>query len=130
MGFEQDRIVYSNLMNRFNSCTPDPSMGELRFVNESVENVSIWDMVDVTFCFSLLPYVDRPTDLLLNMRKFSEVSFIECQYSGDGPGFEWIKNDIDMLRWLERVGWKSVSKLGRTRVSYRNVDRTIWMCEK
>ena len=53
-------------------------------------------VMDVALCFSVLPYLLFPSSLLEIMAKYFRVSFIECQYHGDGPGLLSIKNDDDM----------------------------------
>jgi len=81
----------------------------------------------VAFCFSILPYMDFPDDLLYMMAANTGLAFIECQYDQDGPGFSHIKNDDDMYRWLGRY-WQSVRAIGKTDVQIRPAYRTIWMC--
>jgi len=83
---------------------------------------------DVALCFSVLPYLNDPGGVLEWMEQHAQVSFIECQYKDDGPGFTYLKSDDDMRDWLE-LRWPSVKPIGHTIVKDRNKKRTIWMCE-
>lgn len=88
----------------------------------------VTNQFDIAICFSVLPYLDNPSDLLKWMQAHSEISLIECQYAGDGPGLDYIENDTDMENWLRLVGWQSVENIGKTEIRGRNKYRTIWMC--
>lgn len=83
---------------------------------------------DIAICTSVLPYIEVPDDLLYLMASTCMLSIIECQYSGDGPGFSWIKDDHDMERWLLHY-YSYVNIIGRTKLDIRNASRTIWACE-
>lgn len=83
---------------------------------------------DITICNSVLPYLDKPNDVLEWMRKTSSTSIVECQYNGDGPGPEGIENDEDMESVLRLAGWKHVEKIGWTDVMIRPAKRSIWKC--
>lgn len=85
--------------------------------------------VDYLSCFSVLPYLDDPTKILQLFRQISEVVLIECQYNNDGPGFEGIKDDGDMFKWLKLCGYGKVDRLGETLVEDRDKYRTLWRCE-
>ena len=86
---------------------------------------------DIVLCTSVLPYIVDPDRLLLNIHRDSDTAIIECQYAGDGPGLEYIKNDTDMKEWLSKFDWFSVKKIGSTNVESRpGVKRSIWMCKK
>jgi hypothetical protein len=82
---------------------------------------------DVGICTSVLPYLNRPASLLEFMSKRCDISIIECQYSGDGPGIKTIANDTDMRTWLSAY-WKNVDAIGRTHVVMRDKYRTLWAC--
>ena len=82
---------------------------------------------DVGLCTSVLPYLEHPDELLSIMSQYCAISVIECQYEGDGPGFSYIKDDIDMQRWLSRR-WRSVQKIGETKLDIRPTSRSIWAC--
>ncbi len=84
---------------------------------------------DIGICFSVLPYLKDPIPLLFYMFEECTISFIECQYAGDGPGFDCLKNDEDMENWLKTVGWLDVKAIGKTYISDRDKWRTIWMCQ-
>lgn len=90
-----------------------------------------WDEMltsPVIFCFSVLPYVDDPYQLLFWIQAHCETAFIECQYAGDGPGFGFVRDDDDMRDWLSKFRWKRVEAIGRTYVQIRDLYRTVWMC--
>ena len=88
---------------------------------------------DVAMCFSVLPYLSEPKSLLSWMQENAVISFIECQYFGDGPGLETIKNDYDMLEWLSSMrqpfGWEHIERIGKTHIVDRDMYRTVWMCK-
>lgn len=83
---------------------------------------------DIAICFSVLPYLHDPTELLIRIKKCADVSLIECQYDGDGPGFPWIHDDLDMRKWLDMIGWREITAIGKTHTRIRNAERTIWLC--
>jgi SAM-dependent methyltransferase len=80
---------------------------------------------DVAFCFSVLPYVNMDRTLF-GLWNIADVTFIECQLEGDGPG----KLTEQALRNKLLVFWNKVTKIGFTVVEGRNTIRPIWMCEK
>jgi len=81
----------------------------------------------VAFCTSVLPYMSNPDAVLDWMSKHAKMSVIECQYAGDGPGFENILTDVDMTEWLEKH-WAWVTKIGETVLDIRPASRSIWLC--
>jgi len=83
---------------------------------------------DIIFCFSVLPYLKNAHDILKWIFSHSSVALIECQYQGDGPGPFYLRDDCDMRRWLDKVGFKTVEPIGKTLVEGRGAYRTIWMC--
>ncbi len=85
------------------------------------------DYFDIAFCTSVLPYLDDPDSVLLWMREYAGISIIECQYAGDGPGFEHIRDDYDMGVWLEKY-WEFAHPIGKTELAIRDASRTIWLC--
>lgn len=98
-----------------------------------LENLNLWDFghdinVDIAACMSVLPYLNDPDAALDYLRQIAPTVILEVQYAGDGPGFDFIKNDIDMLMWLSEY-WKYPTVMGRTFVSGRNKYRTVWLCE-
>ena len=82
---------------------------------------------DVGICTSVLPYLDFPDDLLYMMSRYCAISIIECQYFGDGPGFEHIRYDDEMQAWLNKY-WHTAQKIGETRLDIRPATRSIWAC--
>jgi len=80
---------------------------------------------DVAFCCSVLPYLTDPDLMLAVMADYSKMSFIECQYYGDGPGK--VVDDHAMKAWLEKY-WTHVLKIGSTFVDGRDKHRAIWKC--
>lgn len=83
---------------------------------------------DIIYCTSVLPYLVYPDGALYNMSKISPTTIVECQYMGDGPGFEYIANDNHMLRYLSRI-WPAVTRIGETVLDIRPATRTIWRCD-
>lgn len=83
---------------------------------------------DIIICFSVLPYLKQPFTVLEWMQSHSKISLIECQLSGDGPGFGMIQTDDHMRDWLTLAGWQSVEAIGHTMVKEGRYKRTIWMC--
>jgi hypothetical protein len=83
---------------------------------------------DIIICNSVLPYLESPADALEWIQKNSNVAIIECQYNGDGPGPEGIRNDEDMYEVLQTAGWQHVKKIGWTDVMIRPAKRSIWKC--
>jgi len=83
---------------------------------------------DIIICFSVLPYLDGPGNAMLWVKDNCDVAVIECQYHGDGPGPEYIKNDDDMSSRLKGLGWGKVDKIGWTDVRIRPAKRSIWKC--
>lgn len=86
------------------------------------------DYYDVIICFSVLPYLEYPFSVIQWIKDHSEIALIECQYSGDGPGFPSIKDDKDMRDYLNLADFDSVEPIGKTLVEDRNKFRTIWLC--
>lgn len=106
----------------------------VQFHNEDIMDwIEVWETtgndIDTAICFSVLPYFDvgRPDYFLAWLANNAKQSLIECQYRGDGPGFDGIEDDYDMADWL-RFFWDDYEPIGRTTVDYRGVDRTIWIC--
>jgi SAM-dependent methyltransferase len=83
---------------------------------------------DIVICTSVLPYMLDPNKLLKNIQRDSGIAIIECQYAGDGPGFDNISNDEDMRKWLSKFEWSSVDKIGSSVLKSRNRTRSIWRC--
>lgn len=83
---------------------------------------------DIIICFSCLPYLRDINATLRWMRDNSDIALIECQYSGDGPGLDYIHNDPEMRELLESVGWDQIVKFGETHAMIRDNFRTIWGC--
>ena len=83
---------------------------------------------DVVICTSVLPYLEEPAYIIECMLRDSETAIIECQYSGDGPGFERIKDDKDMAQWIMECGANNVEIIGKTQIRDRSAERTIWKC--
>lgn len=92
-----------------------------------VEYLRSSDGFDAAICFSVLPYLPDPEEAMLHLAYVADVTFIECQYKGDGPGM--IADDAEMLALLQRF-WLDVQKIGYTTVAIRNVQRSIWMCRQ
>jgi SAM-dependent methyltransferase len=102
-------------------------------VNVAVDDIAFMIMqskVDIIICFSVLPYLKLPSNMLLWINFHSDVALIECQYAGDGPGLSFLKGNNDMRAWLLEAGqFEKVQVIGHTFVEGRNKNRFIWMCE-
>lgn len=95
-----------------------------------IEDWLNWDVWDIVVCMSVLPYIKNPMALLEKMYTHSrEATIIECQYTGDGPGYPGVHNDMDMQAILESV-WEDAVAIGKTHVEIRDKYRTIWLCTK
>jgi len=81
---------------------------------------------DLILCFSVLPYMPSMHRTLKAIHAHSRRALIECQYRGDGPGK--VRDDAEML-WHLKHYWDRVRKIGATVVEYRNMERSIWLCE-
>lgn len=87
-----------------------------------------WERIHILSCFSVLPYLEKPDEKLKLFSKIADLTLIECQYFEDGPGFEFLMNDLDMELWLKAY-WSKVEAIGQTRIIDRAKNRTIWMCQ-
>ena len=99
-------------------------------INTFINEPPIFPEFDYVSCFSVLPYLKDATAVLRWMYRNARVSLIECQYAKDGPGFEHIKNNDDMEKWLKSIGWKKPLTIGHTKIRDRNAKRYIWYCAK
>ena len=125
-GVEEDKHVYDGLLDRFPRGRIDPAF---RLFSENAETfVTKHDRFDVGICCAVLPYLEQPDTFPSNMKDACKISIVECQYAGDGPGFPTLLDDDDMEEWLG-CHWQSVEPIGSTLVEYRNVQRTIWLCQ-
>ena len=82
---------------------------------------------DVGIMTSVLPYLGEPRGVMKAAADFP-LLFIECQYSGDGPGLDWIENDQMMGNLIEYAGFFEWAKIGSTTVQDRGAERSIWAC--
>lgn len=99
-------------------------------VHVSVQDVSTLSddvQYDIGIFFSVLPYVANPVKVLDWMSRNVEISLIECQYSGDGPGPKNLYDDLDMKNFLN-LFWDDIEVIGRTKLKIRDAKRTIWKC--
>ena len=101
------------------------------FIEQDINEIgTILTAYSYVSCFSVLPYLKHPDAALKWMYKHSVVSLIECQYAGDGPGYEHIKDNDDMDMWLRSIGWDTVKTIGHTKIRDRDAKRYIWYCSK
>lgn len=102
------------------------AIDDIDYLVENYDSVSI---VDISICFSCLPYVrDMGNTLMWINAGTAEVALIECQYDGDGPQApDYIKNDVDMHYVLSGY-WPRVEKIGETVLDIRPATRSIWAC--
>ena len=95
-----------------------------------IEDWLNWDIYDIIVSLSVLPYIKDPISLLEKMYTHSrDATIIECQYTGDGPGYYGVHNDMDMQAVLESI-WEEAVAIGKTKVEIRDKYRTIWKCTK
>lgn len=107
-----------------------PVIGPRYSVPEFINFLDMLEPVDVIICFSVLPYLNNPEGFVEWIKQHSKISFIECQYSGDGPGFRFLNSNDDMSDWLMLWGkFQKVEPIGHTLVEDRNKNRFIWMCD-
>jgi len=87
-----------------------------------------WDKADwdVIVCFSVLPYIEDYSSLLLWIARHSKKALLEIQAKGDGPG---ISRGDGETRDVLSAYFNNVRPIGRTLVTYRNIYRTIWLCD-
>lgn len=125
-GLEEDKEIVSVLNTR---CKKQG----ISIRERNIEDCQ-WPMSDISFLFSVMPYLKDPDWVLRKMKTHSSVCLIECQYYNDGPENGWKSglgapiDDDNMEEWLKHCGFLNVSPLGWTEVPRRNVKRTIWMC--
>ncbi len=81
---------------------------------------------DIVLALSVLPYLKMKA-ILKKIRHGSRIAVIECQYAGDGPGPDWLIDDVDMIDLLREMNF-SVRKIGWTWVKEGHFMRTIWKC--
>ena len=121
-GYENDMDVYRIANNKVKGFP-----GVRLHLIDVEENGWFWPKADIIFCFSVLPYLRRISEFLENVKDAAQCTFIECQYAGDGPGLEHIKNDDDMF-WFLNDYWGYTKPIGKTHIEGRDKWRTIWMC--
>ena len=116
--------ILNHASNRSNGMYP------IKFKRIDAENAPLpQGTYDVGFCFSVLPYTKKPQRLVRRMAHACTICLIECQYSGDGPGYHFLKGDEDMKMWLlSSADFKTVSPIGSSLVEGRDKRRTIWLC--
>ena len=125
-GYEKDQGVLRTLSNRL---VKERAVGTIHLYDLDFEQEEkIYD-ADVALSLSVLPYLEDPYTHLQILARSYGTSFIECQYAGDGPGFENIKNDKDMAEWLKDAGFLEPRAIGKT-LAKEKWWRTIWMCQK
>lgn len=131
VGVDHDQHILRSNSKRFRQMRLHASC---QFVHDQIERYICRPQLPKGFytvglCCSVLPYLDPAVrDNVLDWLSHStQYTFIECQYFGDGPGPENLKNDDDMINWLYAY-WDITVPIGRTLVHGRNKYRTIWMC--
>lgn len=138
-GMDNDkRVIYEAGLRLGEAGYSDAPIYLLR-ANANSWNVSWPGFHNIIFCFSVLPYLEEPTEMLRHFKRDSNVALIECQYAGDGPGFPDIKGDDDMYEVLmggsfvkglkKWEGFYSADKIGETKVEIRDTYRSIWLCQ-
>jgi SAM-dependent methyltransferase len=104
------------------------SRSEIEIIATDVGFLGPWPKVDIAICFSVLPYLKCPLNVLQWINHHSNIALIECQYDGDGAGFAFLKENDDMEKWLLEAQFQKVQPIGYTVVLGRNTKRYIWMC--
>lgn len=82
---------------------------------------------NVAICFSVLPYLKNPASVLQWMHIHSDISLIEIQLLGDGPGTLETKEVIEGYLF----GFFPIVKcIGKT-IAHKDKDyeRFIWLCQ-
>lgn len=99
------------------------------FMQEDIRDVkwAVRGPYDLIFCCSVLPYLGDPDHVLMKISEVCEQAIIECQYAGDGPGFEWLTGDEVMEAWLRKCGFESAVPIGQTDIPERKKSRVIWL---
>jgi len=116
IGVDEDKSILNSTAHR-----------DIVHIADDVELFSA-PKLDIAISFSVLPYLAAPMRFLRKMKEMSSVALIECQYAGDGPGYENVTCDGDMKKILLTV-FDEALPIGKTKVEYRGVYRTIWMCK-
>lgn len=104
------------------------SVGTVETIREDLNLMKPEWKADIALCCSVLPYLDDPANFVLWMSKQFDLSVVECQYAGDGPGFDFIRNTSDMKFWLGDT-FDSVTLIGSSYLVAKDIYRDIWMCK-
>ena len=108
--------------------------GEVILLLTDIVDFSPFDC-DVVMMFSTWPYIVQQHGrhvaeaLLLNIIQDAGVFFFETQLHGDGPGPDFLKNDLDVVGMLNSLGAQKVTALGTIPVTNRPASRTVWKVE-
>jgi len=103
---------------------------EIEIIKEDIDFLPTRQKVDIAICFSVLPYLENPICALRWINLHSDIALIECQYDGDGAGFQCLKENRHMeMCLIEDAKFQRVQTIGYTLVEGRNTKRFIWMCE-
>lgn len=131
---EKDSGVFERTETRLHAgARSDRRLLRVTIVQNDVDTFTARDygppVVDIAFCTSVLPYLQKPDQCLKWLATYIPISIIECQYAGDGPGFKHIRNDVAMKAWLNEF-WPTdgIKIIGNTFVPGRDKVRTIWGC--
>jgi len=132
MGVDKDQRTLNTAANKCKGLNAEFYRGD--FEDDAVQRDILRMMgedqgvsMDVAFCTSVLPYLKDPSGFVYWLSQKFDVSYIECQYMGDGPG-NIAESDADMSAWLLNTGFKSVYSIGKTYIDGRGKYRTIWEC--
>lgn len=131
VGIEKDYVIasWSDLRLKSDGWSTDSYAINVDDIDRIVrDNDPAYRGFDIIICFSVLPYLDGLGNAMFWIKDNCDVALIECQYSGDGPGPSYIKNDDDMRSRLMGLGWGKVEKIGWTDVRIRPAKRSIWKC--
>jgi len=134
VGIDFDEACLRLTGNKLNGAVSDGYSINYRLEREDINDWIMWawmdgEHFDVAICTSVIPYLRDKYSALLLMSMIADHSIIEMQYYGDGPGPEFIKNDVDMEKWLLDV-WSRVRKIGQTYTGRDPAYRSIWMCSE
>lgn len=128
-GVDVDSEMISMCVQKFaKQVIHNPQYSFVRANLNWIDEIYLNDYFDVAICTSVIPYLDTDSiDRVINwMVDHSDVSIVEAQYVGDGPGI--FEDGARLKRFLEQY-FSNVEHIGYTKVENRNAQRDIWLCK-
>ena len=123
-----------SIIDRARATNEEHFKGPANDINFYIMNIEgpkfkIMNHYDIGICFSVLPYLHDPFLMLRKLAQLCTKVLLEVQYAGDGPGFDWIKNDSDFAYHIGQAGFADFEPIGRTKVKQARWERAIWLCQ-